>query len=808
MRIELKEPGQPTDVNVTLKNKADVVKCKDPIFTVINNRTFDLHCTDLDLLIDSLDINVFNQKRLCTVEVSGGRNVALHQSTDQTGSYGFGKPEKAVDGRRNSAWKDESCTHTDVTYPAIASWRVDFDKPFYVNRYVLYNRNVNKERLQKFKLSSYSSGGSKVFEYNDTDITNHDTYSVASKEINLVSSVNISNTPISINNIEESILTLCEVEIFGDSYCQEARQYGLDCNKTCNCFNQSENCLVSTGGCPSGCAVGYTGEGCNTSCDSGTYGKDCYFSCNFHCLNGVCDFKTGHCIEGCTDGYAAAFCNETCSLGTYGQNCSETCSANCINKTCSPFNGSCDCKPGFQGNTCEQECNPGSYGNHCNQNCSANCDNNCSTVDGSCKCKPGFQGNHCNRDCDLGYYGDQCSLQCSANCINTSCNNINGSCSCVPGYSGDKCDQAAKINMDYNIKKIIKLYIYQIECSEHTYGDNCLENCNLTCLNSVCNNINGRCKNGCIPGKEGDFCQFDCQSGKYGKNCKEDCSVTCGGNGLCHQVFGNCSEGCQDGFKGDMCSEALSADEDQSNDAAVAIPIVLVLLIIVAILLGVIFWRRRNAKKAAHAQEGNLQKLTNVAAEDNQLARIEVEADSKVNNDVEYYNTALEIADTPVPVDKIPNYLRTHNKAFFKEQFLKIPTSTNSPTQIGSLAENKLKNRYKNILPYDHCRVHLSVNTEKKHGDYINASFVKSYRKNEKFIASQGPNKVILEDFVRMLWEQKVDKVVMLTNLVEEAKQKCEQYWPKEGDEEIGQFRLRLINTEVFADCGYITKQK
>ncbi|KAK0068671.1 receptor-type tyrosine-protein phosphatase epsilon, partial [Biomphalaria pfeifferi] len=515
-------------------------------------------------------------------------------------------------------------------------------------------------------------------------------------------------------------------------------------------------------------------------CDSGTYGKDCSFSCNPNCLKDTCDSKTGHCIDGCIDGYTTPFCNESCSLGTYGQRCSENCSANCINETCSNVNGSCDCKPGFQGNTCDQECNPGSYGNHCNQNCSANCINNCSTVDGSCKCKPGFQGNHCNRDCDLDYYGDQCSLQCSTNCIKSLCNNINGSCSCVPGYTGDKCDQ---------------------ECPEHTYGDNCLENCNQTCLNTVCSNINGRCKNGCIPGKEGDFCQFDCQSGKYGKNCKEDCSVTCGGNGLCHQVFGNCSEGCQDGFKGDKCSEAISADEDQSNDAAVAIPIVLVILIIVAILLGAIFWRRRKAKKAAHAQEGNLQKLTNVAAEDNQLARIEVETDSKVNNDVEYYNTALEIADTRVPVDKLHNYLRTHNKAFFEEQFLKIHTSTNSPTHIGSLAENKLKNRYKNILPYDHCRVHLSINTEKKHGDYINASFVKSYQKNEKFIASQGPNKVILEDFVRMLWEQKIDKVVMLTNLVEEAKQKCEQYWPKEGDEEIGQFRLRLINTEVFADC-------
>ncbi|KAK6991229.1 receptor-type tyrosine-protein phosphatase epsilon, partial [Biomphalaria glabrata] len=62
------------------------------------------------------------------------------------------------------------------------------------------------------------------------------------------------------------------------------------------------------------------------------------------------------------------------------------------------------------------------------------------------------------------------------------------------------------------------------------------------------------------------------------------------------------------------------------------------------------------------------------------------------------------------------------------------------------------------------------------------------------------PNKTILNDFVRMLWEQNVEKVVMLTNLTEEGKMKCEQYWPNEGKLFYGDIKIKLISTETFSD--------
>ncbi|KAK3726778.1 hypothetical protein RRG08_059848 [Elysia crispata] len=126
--------------------------------------------------------------------------------------------------------------------------------------------------------------------------------------------------------------------------------------------------------------------------------------------------------------------------------------------------------------------------------------------------------------------------------------------------------------------------------------------------------------------------------------------------------------------------------------------------------------------------------------------------------------------------------------------------TSGSPQTCGVLPENIKKNRYKNIIPYDASRVPLQTVKGKKNSGYINASFVKGFKSYKAFIASQGPNDFILSDFVRMLWEQKVEKVVMLTKLVEEGKKKCSTYWPVEGEEEFGDVTVKLLTTHVFAE--------
>ncbi|ELU05420.1 hypothetical protein CAPTEDRAFT_177598 [Capitella teleta] len=91
------------------------------------------------------------------------------------------------------------------------------------------------------------------------------------------------------------------------------------------------------------------------------------------------------------------------------------------------------------------------------------------------------------------------------------------------------------------------------------------------------------------------------------------------------------------------------------------------------------------------------------------------------------------------------------------------------------------KNRFKNVLPYDHSRVKLNPNKGQIGSDYINANYIKGYQPNEMFIASHGPTTFTIKDFWRMVYEQKVCCVVMATNIMENHKKKCEKYWPDEG---------------------------
>ncbi len=88
------------------------------------------------------------------------------------------------------------------------------------------------------------------------------------------------------------------------------------------------------------------------------------------------------------------------------------------------------------------------------------------------------------------------------------------------------------------------------------------------------------------------------------------------------------------------------------------------------------------------------------------------------------------------------------------------------------LHSRQVKNRYTDVLCFDHSRVTLK---DSARGDYINANFVDGYKQPRAFISAQGPLPKTFEDFWQMVWEQKVLVVVMTTRAVERHRTKCGQ---------------------------------
>ncbi|XP_024148449.1 tyrosine-protein phosphatase non-receptor type 22 [Oryzias melastigma] len=159
--------------------------------------------------------------------------------------------------------------------------------------------------------------------------------------------------------------------------------------------------------------------------------------------------------------------------------------------------------------------------------------------------------------------------------------------------------------------------------------------------------------------------------------------------------------------------------------------------------------------------------------------------------------------------------------AKLKNQSIKYRVDKTFPTKSAEKTENIKKNRYKDIVPFDHSRVKLSLITSKKDTDYVNASFIKGVSESRAYIATQGPLPHTVVDFLRMIWEFNVQIIVMACREFEMGKKKCEIYWPQtlgetftcepftvfcDSEENKGDYLTRTLRM-TYLDCSRTLKQ-
>ncbi|KAI1894102.1 hypothetical protein AGOR_G00112370 [Albula goreensis] len=119
------------------------------------------------------------------------------------------------------------------------------------------------------------------------------------------------------------------------------------------------------------------------------------------------------------------------------------------------------------------------------------------------------------------------------------------------------------------------------------------------------------------------------------------------------------------------------------------------------------------------------------------------------------------------------------------------------PYKVAKFPENRNRNRYRDVSPYDHSRVKL----ENSENDYINASLVVVEEAQRNYILTQGPLRNTCGHFWLMIWEQRTKAVIMLNRVIEKGSEKCAQYWPTQEEREMTfrdtQFVVTLLSEDI-----------
>ncbi|XP_049334898.1 receptor-type tyrosine-protein phosphatase S isoform X4 [Astyanax mexicanus] len=166
------------------------------------------------------------------------------------------------------------------------------------------------------------------------------------------------------------------------------------------------------------------------------------------------------------------------------------------------------------------------------------------------------------------------------------------------------------------------------------------------------------------------------------------------------------------------------------------------------------------------------------------------------------FQTPGMMSHPPIPISELAEHtelLKANDNLRLSQEYESVDPGQQFTWEHSNLEVNKPKNRYANVIAYDHTRVILAPVDGIMGSDYINANYIDGYRKQNAYIATQGPLPETFGDFWRMVWEQRAASVVMMTKLEEKSRIKCDQYWPSRGTDTYGLVQVTLLDTMELA---------
>ncbi|XP_073777797.1 receptor-type tyrosine-protein phosphatase F isoform X10 [Danio rerio] len=229
---------------------------------------------------------------------------------------------------------------------------------------------------------------------------------------------------------------------------------------------------------------------------------------------------------------------------------------------------------------------------------------------------------------------------------------------------------------------------------------------------------------------------------------------------------------------------------DQPEMLWVMGPVLAVVLIIIIVIAILLFKRKRASPLPKDDHSGGVKDCLLASSSDPVEMR-------RLN-----YQTPGMREHPPISVSELADHierLKANDALRFSQEYESIDPGQQFTWENSNLEVNKPKNRYANVIAYDHSRVVLTPVDGVPGSDYINSNYIDGYRKQNAYIATQGPLPETLSDFWRMIWEQRASTIVMMTRLEEKSRVKCDQYWPIRGTETYGMIQVTMLDAVELA---------